>query len=347
MKRFSFFLPMLLVALCTGTLFAAGQSDGTRETLGPIVMKVSGSGIPTEGNLNYVTVLRFQELVEEYTNGEVVVELFPQGTFGSEVDAVLAVRDGEVHMFTLASNNLAVHAPSIFPLSFPYMFESFEEVQEVVESPFGDQLAERVLDESGVMILGYHWSGWRVVSNSVRPIKTLEDMRGMKIRVPMSATIVETFKAWGVNPTPIAWNETFAALQQGVVDGFDNPIVVIGSFGFYEVQDYLTELKYQPQMIVDIMNKEFYDSLSAEHQAAIQKAFTEASYETQDYIRNETETYRQLSIDNGMEVYQLPPAEEQRWREAAMSAWPILYKDASGEAWVQEFHNAVLEIRNN
>lgn len=305
-----------------------------------VTMIISGSGATVKGNHTAETFKMFKMLAELYSDWEIEVKIYPQGTYGGSQQAVLAVRNGECHMFNQASNNFAVHAASVFPFSLPYMFDGFDQFQEMVDGPFGKVVAERAYKESGLRIVGYHWAGWRAVSNSVKPIKNLEDMKGMKIRVPKSPTIIGTFKAWGVNPTPIGWNETFTALQQGVADGFDNPVAVIGSFGFYEVQKYVTTLKYQPQVCVFVVNDQFWQGLCPKHKAAIELALKDATQWEHGFVRWATEKYATMCKEKGMIFYDLPGQEEVRWEEKARAAWPKLYDICGGKEWVERFDKA-------
>lgn len=308
-----------------------------------LLFKISGSAATVKGNHTAESFIKFKQLVEKYSKGEIEVRIFPEGTYGGSQEAVLAVRNGECHMFNLASNNFAVHSPSIWPFSFPYMFKNYEHIAKLVNGPFGKKIQERSLKEAGVRIVGYPYNGWRAVSNSVKPIKKLEDMRGLKIRVPKSATIIETFKAWGVNPTPIGWNETFTALQQRVCDGFDNPVNVIGSGRFYEVQKYVTTLKYQPQISVYIMNERFWQQLSTKHKAAVQKALDESIRWCATYVDSAIEKYTEVCKENGMEFYDLPPNEEARWEKAAISIYPKLYK-LTDKKWITDFMQEVKTV---
>jgi len=333
---------ILISLICVIALFfvVLGNSVLAQDKL---VMKVSGSAATVRGNHTAETFIMFKHLVELYSNWEIEVKIFPAGTFGGSQEAVLAVRNGECHLFNLASNNFAVHSSSIWPFSFPYMFDDYSQIKELVTGPFGEKVQQRAFDESGVRIVGYPYNGWRVVSNSVKSIKTLEDMQGLKIRVPKSPTIIETFKAWGVNPTPIGWEETFTALQQGVCDGFDNPVNVIGSFRFYEVQNHVTNLKYQPQICTWIMNDQFLQDLSPKHKAAIQRAIDESIDWCASYIDWAADMYTDVCKENGMEFYDLTPEEEARWKEAARAIWPKLY-ELTDEEWVKEFLQAVEAI---
>jgi len=330
---------ILICIVCMLVLFCivAGNSALAQDKL---VMKVSGDGATVQGNDTAEKFKMFKYLTELYSDGGIEVKIFPEGTFGGSQEAVLAVRDGECHLFKQASNNFAVHAPSIWPFSFPYMFEDYSQVKELVSGPFGEKIQERVLKEAGVRVVGFPYSGWRVISNSVKPLKTLEDMKGLKIRVPKSAIYLETFKAWGSSPTPIGWNETFISLQQGVADGFDCPINAIGSFRFYEVQDYITNLKYLCLVSTDIINEQFWQDLSPKHKDAVQRALNESNEWVQGYVEWGVDKWSNVCKENGMEFYDLPPEEEARWKEAARAIWPKLYELAD-EAWVEEFLQAV------
>ena len=203
-------------------------------------MKISASGVGVKGAYGNELARMFKDLAELYSNWEIEVKVYPQGTFGDSQEAVLAVRNGEGHMFNQATNNFAVHSPSMNAFSLPYMFESYDQAFNLLEGEFGEVIKKKASEESGVKLVALHRGGWRGVANSKRVIKKMEDLQGLKIRVPPSPVYIELFKAWGVNPVSIGWNETFSALQQRVADGFDNPISVIGQFKFYEIQKYFT-----------------------------------------------------------------------------------------------------------
>jgi tripartite ATP-independent transporter DctP family solute receptor len=305
-----------------------------------VQMKISASGAGVKATYGNELCRTFKDLVALYSNYEIEVKVFPQGTFGGSQPAVLALRNGEFHMFNQATNNFAVHAPSVNAFSIPYMFNSYEQAYRLVDSPFGDIIRKKALQESGVRLMGIHRGGWRGIANSKRPIHKLEDMQGLKIRVPPSPTYIEMFKAWGVNPTPIGWNETFTALQQKVADGLDNPISVLGQFKFYEIQKYFTSCKYVPQMGVVIMNEKFYDGLSQEHKDAVEIALKETLSWLNRYVAWSTAKWAKICQEKGMVLYDLPDSEEARWEAKARSIWPKLYEMAGGKAWVEEFDAA-------
>lgn len=306
-----------------------------------VKMKISASGAGVKATYGNELCRTFKDLVALYSNYEIEVKVYPQGTFGGSQEAVLALRNGEFQMFNQATNNFAVHAPSVNAFSIPYMIDSYEQAYRLVDGPFGDVIRKKASQESGVRFMGIHRGGWRGIANSKRPIHKLEDMSGLKIRVPKSPTYIEMFKAWGVNPTPIGWNETFTALQQKVADGLDNPISVLGQFKFYEIQKYFTSCKYVPQMGVVIMNEKFYDGLSQEHKDAVEIALKETLGWLNRYVAWSTAKWAKICEQKGMVLYDLPDSEEARWSAKAKSIWPKLYDLAGGKAWVDRFDRAV------
>ena len=165
---------------------------------------------------------KFKEIVEKQTNGTVEVQIFPNCSLGDEGEMFQNVRRGTLDMAWNA-------VPFISPLgvyTLPYLLTNDEEVVKATTGDLFKYFNDVSIKRGGVRILGHCYTNFRHLTNSVRPVTRLEDIKGLKIRVPASKINVATYQAWGANPVPMGWAETFTALQQGVVDGQDNPYVV-------------------------------------------------------------------------------------------------------------------------
>ena len=145
------------------------------------------------------------------------VQIYPASQLGGEERAFQDVQQGVIQIASLASNNAAVFAPSLYVIDLPYLFRTNQEGWAILDK-YWDELNAKTIKESGNRIIGWLDLGYRHVCNSKRPIRTIEDLKGLKIRVPNNPIMIATFRAWGGEPAPMAWDETFNALQQKVVD---------------------------------------------------------------------------------------------------------------------------------
>lgn len=233
-----------------------------------IIMRYSHSSAAMVEEPHHTAALDFKKYVEEKTKGRVEVQIYPASQLGGEERAFQDVQQGVIQIASLASNNAAVFAPSLYVIDLPYLFRTNQEGWAILDK-YWDELNAKTIKESGNRIIGWLDLGYRHVCNSKRPIRTIEDLKGLKIRVPNNPVMINTFRAWGCEPTPLAWDETFNALQQKVVDGQENSYVVFASNKFEEVQKYMTELRYKLQIIVMVVNDTWLKKQPADIQQAI------------------------------------------------------------------------------
>ena len=122
--------------------------------------------------------------------------------------------------------------------------KTVEDAETLTQGPIGQELTENTINDAGVRIIAWTYTGFRRLTNSKKPVKSVADLQGLVIRVPKNEIMIDTYKSWGISPTPMAWSETFAGLQTKVVDGQDNPYTTINAMKFYEVQKYVTNIRY-------------------------------------------------------------------------------------------------------
>lgn len=274
---------------------------------------------------------KFAEIVSDKTNGKYKMNLFVNGQLGSEQDTVNDVALGTLDFSILASNNLTPFSPSLGALSMPYLIKSVDEAETIVNGPIGDELVKNTVRDSGARILGWTFSGFRVLSNSKKPINSLEDLDGVVVRVPKNEIMIDTYKSWGINPTPMAWSETFTALQQGVVDGQDTPYITIYSMKFQEVQKYITDLSYFFLLEPLIMSESLYQEQTAEMQNMLTAAGKEATQFSVNWLQEKEASIRDELVNKyGMQISK--PADEEKWAARAVeSVWPKHYDSIGGK----------------
>lgn len=216
----------------------------------------------------------FAKLVEERTKGEVAVKLHIGAVLGGGREAIEAVKVGTQTMVDAALAPVFGFEPAFGVLNLPYLFTSRKQWYDLLDGPAGTELL-RMLERQGLVGLGYPENGIRHVTNNVRPITKPEDLKGIKIRVMQSPVFISTFKAVGSLPTAIPWAELYSALQQGVVDAQENPVVNIYGARLYEVQKFLSLTGHTYDPNIYFMNKKFFDSLPKEYQTILRSTAKE------------------------------------------------------------------------
>ncbi len=279
---------------------------------------------------------KFVELLEKKTNGEHTATLFLGGQLGSEQDTVNDTALGSLDFSILASNNLAPFSPTLGILSLPYVFENLEQAEKTVRSAVGDELTQNTIRDAKVRILGWNFAGFRVLTNSKKPVKKLADLQDLVIRVPKNEMMIDTYKAWGNNPTPMAWSETFTGLQQGVVDGQDNPYTTIYAMKFGEIQKYVTDLHYLFLLEPLIMSESLYQKQDEATQKAIVAAASEATSFSLQWLKDQESTIKKALVEKYQMQIDTLEDEDQWSKLAQQKVWPSFYESVGGKAKVNE-----------
>jgi tripartite ATP-independent transporter DctP family solute receptor len=195
--------------------------------------------------------------------------------FGDDVEALTNMRLGTVAFSANSQGSTSGVVPEFGVLGLPFLFEELPQAWAVLDGPVGDELAEAA-EAKGLVLLALWDNGIRHVSNNVRPIETPEDLAGNKLRTPPDPMTVDIFEALGASPTPLPFSELYIALQQGVVDGQENPLMNIYSSKLYEVQEYISLTAHKYEATPLFASKVVFDGFSPEDQAAIREAAAEA-----------------------------------------------------------------------
>ena len=257
---------------------------------------------------------KFAEIVAAKSGGKIKVQLFPGGVLGGDVQTVSAVQGGTIEMTVLNSGILASQVKDFAIYDFPFLFANAKEADAVVDGPFGQKLHAKLADK-GLVGLAYWELGFRQLTNSKRPINKVEDIEGLKLRVIPNPINIDWVKALGANPTPLAFPELYAAMEQKAVDGQENPVSVILANKFAEVQKYLalTNHQYNPQSM--IISKKVWDTMSAAEKKIIEDAAQEAAKYERQVSREQAASQLAELKKAGMQVTELPPAEVAKLRE--------------------------------
>ncbi len=279
---------------------------------------------------------KFAELVEKHSKGELTIAMFPNGQLGSEQETVQNCRLEILDLSIIAINNVTPFAPTVGLLTLPYMILSLDEAVKLTQGPVGDRLTEETIKAAGVRILAWAYSGFRVLTNSRRPVKTVADLKGLVIRVPKNAIMIDTYKSWGINPTPMAWDETFTALQQKVVDGQDNPYITNYVMKFYEVQKYNTNIRYLFSMEPLIISEALFQRQTPKMQKMLLLAGKEASEHCRQFIIAKEDDIKKAMVEKGMEIHEPADNEKEFIERATKTVWPKFYKSIGGKEKIDE-----------
>ncbi|MFM2068543.1 MAG: hypothetical protein RLZZ584_3452, partial [Pseudomonadota bacterium] len=223
MKRF-----MLKAALAALAIAACGVAAAQERSFKFAMQNPKGH--PLE-----IGAQKFAELVAAKSGGKLKVNVFPGGTLGGDAANVSALQGGTIEFVQLNSGILASQVKDFEVFDFPFLFANAKEADAIVDGPIGQKLHAR-LAEKGIIGLAYVELGFRNITNSKKPINTVEDIAGLKLRVIPNAINVDWVKTLGANPTPMAFPEVYAGLEQKAIDGQENPLSVILANKFYEVQ---------------------------------------------------------------------------------------------------------------
>jgi tripartite ATP-independent transporter DctP family solute receptor len=285
-----------------------------------------------------VLALRFKEILE--TTSDYKVDIFPAGQLGDEQKMVKDSRRGSIDGAVVAVNNITPFAKSVGILTLPYLLQSFDDAVNATTGALGDKWRNALIKEAGVHVLGWAYSNFRVLTNSKKPVTTLADLKGLKIRVPKNAIMIATWKALGAEPIPMAWPETFTAMQQRVVDGQDNPHITNYAMKFYEVQDYSSECHYLFSLQPLIVGEKFFQSLSAKDQAMFTRAGIEAQQANLLFSVTKSEDAKQNMIKKGVKYLEIE--DEDKWSKIAMDkVWPQFYDTVGGKGEVDKVVKAL------
>lgn len=326
----------LALSACGGENQADGGTDATGggEAGGDNVSIRLGVGDPAQSAVG-VAAQHFADTVSENSDGRIEVEVFPDGTLfgGDQNAAVNQVQSGSIDATILSTSVYASFEPRMNAISIPYLFEDFDQYVEYLEGEPGQTLLESLenLDTEGLAMMT---RTFRQTTNSQRPITQPSDFEGLTIRVPNNDLWVETFEAFGANPTPMDFTEVYSALQLGVIDGQENPVEVPLANNFYEVQDYLSLTNHIVDGYILALNQELFDGLDEESQEVLREAAQETADFKREYDDEEAANAIEQLEAEGMEVNELTAEQQAAFAAEAEQLYPQ-FEDLIGAEFVQ------------
>ena len=297
MKKLTKLFAMMLAVMMVCSIAAVSASAETTLQFGTTVNEQDSFQVAAE---------KFAELVKERTNGEYVIEIYPNGTLGGEADMLEQMSMGMLDMGIITAGPFVNYSAMMGVLDMPFLFASNEEAYKILDGDIGKELLD-TLEDANLKGLAYAERGFRNITNSVKPVASAADVAGLKLRVMENEIYTATFKALGVNAVPMNWQDTLTALQQGTVEGQENPINVIWSYKMWEYnQKYCVLDRHSYSTAIITMSLDLFNSLDE----ATQEIFLTSAQEAAEYERAwvaEKEAGQLQEIkDNGIEVIENP-----------------------------------------
>lgn len=288
LQRFIRCYPLLGAVFILGPLLATAGGAASAQ----VVLKLGHVASADPKDNWQAGALKFAELVEQKTKGAVKVQVFPSSQLGNDRDMAEGMRLGSVD-FSLNAGVLSNFEPRLGLLEIPYIFRDVEHMRKVLNGPVGEELAA-ALQKTGIRVLGWWERGPRQLTAN-RPVKSVADLKGMKIRVPEIPVSVDAWRTFGANPTPMAFGEVYTGLQQKVIDGQENPLAIISSAKLFEVQKYVMRTNHVYGYVTLAMSEKTFQKLAPDHRAAIQQAAKEATaFENKLVWDNEEQLAKEL-----------------------------------------------------
>ncbi len=321
---------LLLTTLLVLTLFGAAMAASY--TGPPVTAKLASEEI--EGDFMTVWARKFSDHMKAWSDGKINIEVYPYGTLGNTGDINELAQMGVVQFVFSDHAWISSFVPQAQALALNYIFPT-EQVPEVVDWMVRNgeffPLLEKAFRQNDLVPMAIMFEGWQWVT-SKKEIQSMADMQGLKLRLMSSKLLVEDYKAYGASPTPMSYGEVYSGLQMGLIDAQVNPLFAIYSMKFYEVQDYLTQLKSEPFIGIPTANQAFFDGLTKEAQEEMRRFWVDAIVPAGNWIseRNAADLEKMKKAKPSLKVNVLDDETIAEFKAQAETVYPQ-YTKIGGE----------------
>lgn len=343
---------MLLITILAISLFAvgcggndnSGKDTGSGDNIddGEVIEIGYGHAFMPD-TPHHKAAIKFKEEVEEATDGRILINLFPSGQLGSAREMFEGLQMGTQEIALVPTARISGFAPELQLFDLPFLFPNREIGYEIMDGEVGTKLLDN-LKEQKIKGVAFYEDGYKHFTSN-NPIATLEDFEGQKFRTMESPIIIEQFKQLGANPTPIDFGELYSALQLGVVDGQENPLVTIVSSKFYEVQENLTISEHAYLGHVLLFSDDWYSSLPEDIQEILYDKGREIAIWQREAVQEEEKSYLQTIKDADVNIVEL--SDEQREKMATQTA-PVHdeYRKLFGDEILDKTYEEIEKLKN-
>ncbi len=260
--------------------------------------------VTTPKTFHYKAAFKFKQIVEQKSHGNIRVIIHHSGSVGNETSILQQLQMGALQMGVITAGPIDKFVPAIKAIEFPFIFSSYKQVDKILDGKIGQGILNQFKKAD---LIGFHFleNGFRNLTNSVRPVHTVKDVKGLKIRVMKSQLQIAIWRALGANPTPMPW-PIYTQLAQHVIDGQENPLAVIYQYKLYEVQKYLSLTRHVYSALVFVGSKKFYDTLPRKYQKLLYEATKEASIYERNLNRKQVAFFLKELRKKGMIIDEHP-----------------------------------------
>jgi len=310
-------------------LFYSGSAMAlTRIKLGVVTKPGSAQNIVAE---------KFKELIEQASNGNINVQIFHSQSIGNETEILQQIQMNTIQMGIITGGPFDTFDPIVRVINYPFLFKDNEQADKILDGPLGAKILKS-LERAGFKGLCFSENGFRNLTNNKHPVKSPDDIKGLKIRVMASALHKAIWQALGANPTPMPW-PIYTELEQGVIDGQENPLWVMEVYKFYEIQKYMTLTRHVYSPHIDVASLKWWKTLDANTQDLIQRTIYEAAVFQRKDNRSKDAARLSLLKDKGMKIEEHPDIDAFRAKVVGLKDMD-LYSEPRVQALLIEMLNA-------
>jgi len=341
MKKSTILLTAIFVFTLLGTATAANYT-------GPAI-KAKLASEEIEGDFMTVWARKFADHMKQWSGGKIEIEVYPYGTLGATGDINELAQMGVVQFVFSDHAWISSFVPQAQALALNYIFPT-EKVPEVLDwmAKNGEflPLLEKAFRKNDLVPLSIMFEGWQWITSD-KEIKSLDDMQGLKLRLMSSKLLVEDYKAYGASPTPMSYGEVYSGLQMGLIDAQVNPLFAIYSMKFYEVQDYLTQLKSEPFIGIPTVNQDFFNGLTQEAREEMRKFWIDAIVPAGKWIteRNASDLEKMKAAKPSLKINVLDDETIATFKAKAETVYPK-YTEIGGEGAQAVLDALLADIEN-
>lgn len=279
--------------------------------------------LPHDSNFD-VGANKFKEILEKKTSGKIKVQIFAGDMTGDEVEAAEMLQAGNLDIGWLSTGSLSAFVKDLLLLDMPFLFRDTEHVNSVLMGAIGNQILSK-FDGTKMKAIAFHEDGWREITNNKRPINTLADVKGLKVRTMMNDMNADMYKALGAVPTPIPSGEIYSSLQTGLVNGQDNGVIVANSVGYLAIQPHVCMIRHFYSSGIVLASEKFWKSLNADEQKLIQGAAVEAGkYQRGWFWKTEVDLANKLQKEGKIKLTY--PKDRDKWVAAVQPVYAKYFK---------------------
>lgn len=321
---------LLFLTLITGLfLFSSNALAVTKIKLGVVTKPGSAQNIVAQ---------KFKELIEGRSSNKFKVKVYHSASLGNETEILQQVQMGTIQMAIVTGGPFDTFDPIARVINYPFIFKGYDQADEILDGPLGAEILKS-LESSGFKGLSFSENGFRNLTNNRKAVRTPDDVKGLKVRVMASAIHKAIWEALGANPTPMPW-PIYTELEQGVIDGQENPLWVMEVYKFFEIQKHMTLSRHVYSYHIDVASLNWWNTLDKDDQDMIQKAIYEAAVFQRHDNRSKNAARLELLKNKGMQVVENPDTDAFRAKVADLKDME-LYKDPKVQDMLLKIMEAV------